>query len=70
MLNDLVLKRPLFADIKAQRIGTGILFALIMIGNVDPRLDILSIAMNFIRTSATEFFAKGWYALMNIINII
>jgi len=70
VLNDLVLKRPLFADIKAQRIGTGILFALIMIGNVDPRLDILAIAIDFVQTNMTGIFAKGWYALMNIINII
>ena len=70
VLNDLILKRPLFADLKAQRIGTGLLFALIMLGNVDPKLDLISIALNGVRNGVTGFFANGWYALMHIINII
>lgn len=49
VLNDLILKKPLFAPKKAAQIGSAVLFGLIMIGNADPKLDIIAIALNFIR---------------------
>ena len=48
VLNDLMLKRPLFATEKAVRIGGGIMMALILIGNYNADWDIISIAINFV----------------------
>ncbi len=49
VLNDLILKRPLFAPQKAAQVGSTILFALIMLGNFNEKLDLISIALNFVR---------------------
>ncbi|MBR3929467.1 MAG: site-2 protease family protein [Clostridia bacterium] len=70
VLNDLVLKRPLFADYKAQRTGSGILFALIILGNFSPRLDVISIAINFVRTNIMGAFTSLWQMLLGVFNII
>ena len=70
VLNDLVLKRPLFADYKAQRMGTGILFALIMLGNVSPKLDVISIVIGFVRTQMLGAFTSLWQTLCGFLNII
>lgn len=70
VLNDLVLKRPLFADYKAQRMGTSILFALIILGNFSPKLDIISIAITFVRTNIMGAFTSIWHTLASLINII
>lgn len=48
VLNDLMLKRPLFATEKAVRIGGGIMTALILIGNYNPDWDVISIVLNFV----------------------
>lgn len=48
VLNDLMLKRPLFATEKAVRIGGGIMMALILIGNYNPDWDVISIVLNFV----------------------
>lgn len=70
VLNDLILKRPLFADYKAQRMGTSILFALILLGNVSPKLDIISIVIRFVRTQMLGAFTSIWQMLAGLINII
>lgn len=70
VLNDLVLKRPLFADYKAQRMGTSILFALIMLGNFSPELDIISIVISFVQTNIMGAFASIFHTLASLINII
>ncbi len=70
VLNDLVLMRSLFADYKAQRMGTGILFALIMLGNISPALDIISIVIGFVRGQMLGAFTSIWQALAGILNII
>jgi len=54
VLNDLILKKPLFAPAKAARIGSGILFALILIGNYNEKLDVIGIAMNFVRHNVLD----------------
>lgn len=48
VLNDLMLKRPLFATEKAVRVGGGIMMALILIGNYNPDWDVISIVINFV----------------------
>ena len=48
VLNDVMLKRPLFASEKAVRIGGGIMMALILIGNYNPDWDVISIVINFV----------------------
>ena len=65
-LNDLVLKRSLFADYKAQRMGTGILFALIMLGNVSPKLDLISIVIGFVRTQMLSAFTSIFQTLASV----
>ncbi len=70
VLNDLVLKRSLFADYKAQRMGTGILFALIMLGNVSPKLDVISIVIGFVRTQMLSAFTSIFQTLASVFNII
>ncbi len=70
VLNDLILKRPLFADYKAQRAGTGILFALIMLGNVSPELDVISIVISFVQTNIMGAFTSIFHTLASLINII
>lgn len=70
VLNDLILKRPLFADYQAQRMGTGILFALIMLGNVSPKLDIISIVIGFVRTNIMGAFTFIWRTVSAVLNII
>ena len=70
VLNDLVLKRPLFADIQAQRTGTGILFALILLGNFSPKLDVISIVIGFVRTQMLGAFTSIWRTVSSLLNII
>lgn len=70
VLNDLILKRPLFADYKAQRAGTGILFALIMLGNFSPELDIISIVISFVQTNILGAFTSILHTLASLLNII
>lgn len=70
VLNDLVLKRPLFADYKAQRAGTGILFALIMIGNFSPELDVISIVIRFVQNHIMGAFTSILHTLASLLNII
>ena len=50
VLNDLVLHQDLFAQKRTQQIASMILIGLIMLGNVSPRLDIISIAINGVRS--------------------
>lgn len=70
VLNDLVLKRPLFADIQAQGTGTGILFALILLGNFSPKLDVISIVIGFVRTQMLGAFTSIWRTVSSLLNII
>lgn len=70
VLNDLVLKRPLFADIQAQRTGNAILIGLILIGNVYPRFDVVSIAINFVRNTIMSGMTIVWNSVLSLINII
>ena len=70
VLNDLVLKRPLFADIQAQRTGTGILFALILLGNFSPKLDVIFIVIGFVRTQMLGAFTSIWRTVSSLLNII
>ena len=48
VLNDLILRRPLFAPAKAARIGSGILLALVLLGNINPNLNIISTALGYV----------------------
>ena len=52
VLNDLLLKRPLFAPDKAARVGFGVMAALILLGSVSERLDIISIVFRFVEKNA------------------
>ncbi|MBQ3668141.1 MAG: site-2 protease family protein [Clostridia bacterium] len=49
VLNDLVLKQDLFAQRRTQQICMAVLFALIIIGNVNPEWDLISIVINGVR---------------------
>ena len=51
VLNDLVLKQDLFAQIRTTRIAQGVLIALILIGNYFPQYDVISIAINGVRNA-------------------
>lgn len=70
VLNDLVLKRPLFADIKAQRTASGILIALILMGNISPRLDVVSIVISFVRDKILSGASIVWNSVLSLLNII
>ncbi len=50
VLNDLVLKQDLFAQIRTQRIAGMILIVLIMIGNYNPQWDIISKLIGGVRS--------------------
>ncbi len=70
VLNDLVLKRPLFAAQKAARIGTGVLFALIMVGNINPKLDVISLAINFVLGNSMEGLSRAAQAVCGLFGLI
>ena len=58
VLNDLVLKQDLFAQMRTARICGGILMALILIGNYYPQYDVISIVIGGVRTYACDNMAK------------
>ena len=70
VLNDLILKRPLFADFKVQRMGTRSMFFLIIIGNISPRLDVISIVINFVTGQMMSAFTSIYHSLASLMNII
>lgn len=70
VLNDLILKRALFADFKVQRMGTSLMFILIMLGNVSPKLDIISIVINFVTDQMLSAFTSIYHTLASVLNII
>ena len=62
VLNDLVLKRPLFADVRATQIGQGILIVASLTGILSR---ILSVALNFVLNHTIDlifavFRGLGW----------
>ena len=61
VLNDLLLKRPLFAPEKAARIGFGVMIALILLGNVSEKLDFISIGLRFVEEHAFDFLTGLTY---------
>lgn len=70
VLNDLILKRPLFADFKVQRMGTSLMFILIMLGNVSPKLDVISIVIDFVTNQMLSAFTSIFHTLAGVFNII
>lgn len=54
VMNDLLLRRPLFASAKAQRTGWLILVVLIMMGNYNEDLDFLGKAIQFVQTNVFD----------------
>ncbi len=70
VLNDLILKRPLFADFKVQRMGTSLMFILIMLGNVSPKLDVISIVIDFVTNQMLSAFTSIYQTLASVFNII
>lgn len=58
VLNDLVLKQDLFAQIKTARICGGILTVLIIVGNYYPQFNIISKVINAVRLFACDNMAK------------
>ena len=70
VLNDLVLKQDLFAQIRTQRIAGGILIALIMLGNYMPQYDIISIAINAVRSGVLNSLSILTKALAQLIGAI
>ena len=69
VLNDLILKRPLFAPRKAAQIASFLLIALIFIGNVNEDWDILSKALDFVRTTVFDGLTAAVYALSNALSL-
>ncbi|MBQ9408309.1 MAG: site-2 protease family protein [Clostridia bacterium] len=53
VLNDLVLHQDLFAQRRTQQIAGMVLMALIMLGNIRPEWDVISIAINWVRGGIT-----------------
>ncbi len=70
VLNDLVLKQDLFAQMRTQRIAGGILIALIMLGNYMPQYDIISIAINAVRSGVLNSLSIITKALAQLIGAI
>ena len=70
VLNDLVLKQDLFAQQKTVRIASGILVALILIGNYRPEWDIISIGINGVATFFTNIFAVASQWIAGVFGVI
>lgn len=70
VLNDLVLKRPLFAPDRAARIGFGVMAALILIGNVNEKFDVISIVIRFVERNAFDLLTGLAYRASGLISLI
>ena len=70
VLNDLVLKQDLFAQMRTQRIAVGILIALIMLGNYMPQYDIISIAIEGVRSGVLNSLSIITKALAHLLGTI
>ena len=70
VLNDLLLKRPLFAPQKAARIGSTVLLVLILLGNVSDRLDVISIVIGFIQNHVFDGLTSLAYGAASILSIV
>lgn len=70
VLNDLVLHKDLFAQAKTRRIAGGILTALILIGFWNPRFDVLSIAINWVRSGVMGYFTELTRLFARLVGVI
>lgn len=70
VLNDLLLKRPLFAPQKAARIGSSVLLALILLGNMSDKLDIISIVIRFIQNHVFDGLTSLSYGVMSLLSVV
>ena len=70
VLNDLVLHQDLFAQRRTQQITGMVLIALIMIGNVKPEWDIISIAINWVRGGITSGLSSVTRSIAQSLGII
>lgn len=70
VLNDLLLKRPLFAPQKAARIGSTALLLLILLGNANERLDIISISIRFIQNHVFDGLTALSYGVMSLLSAV
>ncbi len=70
VLNDLVLKRPLYAAQKAAQIGIGIIVILTLLGNVDSKYDFISIAVSFVLDNVLGALSGASYAVCGFLGLI
>lgn len=69
VLNDVILKRPLFATAAAQRAGFLILLLLVMLGNVDSRFDVISIALRFVQTHTIDALTTAAHRVAALLSL-
>ena len=70
LLNDLILRRQLFARHNVTRIASTVLVVLIVAGNYFPRFDILSISIGWVRTNVADglyWLVRQFVSLIGII---
>lgn len=70
VLNDLVLHQDLFAQARTQRITSGLLLGLILLGNVKPEWDVLQLLFDFVQNKMLGLLSFLPEALAGLLGVI
>lgn len=70
VFNDIILKRDLFASRRTMQMTSGILIALVMIGNIKPEWDILSIVIDFVIENVTDGLSHVTRLIASAVGVI